>query len=140
MEEYLVECQQEQIIAVEEYAKATKAIIHEAPNDIPFNKAKLLSRFNKRMKAMSYMSKQEQNLSTSSDDESLNITKLKTIRKINEYHPTAILAVAAEQKSITQLSNSSRYSTASPDSIENKSLGCSPIRTRITTTFSNLSS
>jgi len=140
MEEYVVEYKQEQIITVEEYAQVIEPVILETPNDILFHKAKTLSRFTKRMKAMSYVSTKEQDLSTSSDDESLKITKLKTIRQINEYHPTAISAVAAEQQSTTQQSNSSRHSTTSLDSIENKSSSSSPIRTRTTTTFSNLSS
>jgi hypothetical protein len=118
----------------------TEPIVLETANDILFHKAKTLSRFTKRMKAMSYVSTKEQNFSTSSDDESFKFTKLKTIRKINEYHPTAISAVAAEQPKSIQQSNSSRHSTTSLDSIENKSSPSSPIRTRITTTFSNLSS
>jgi hypothetical protein len=118
----------------------TEPVIFDTPNDILFHKAKTLSRFTKRMKAMSYVSAKEQQFSTSSDDESLAVTKLKTIRKMNEYHPSAILAVAAEQQSTIQHSNSSPYSTTSLDSIENKSLPSSPIRTRTTTTFSNLSS
>ena len=114
--------------------------ILETPNDILFQKAKALSRFTKRMKAMSYLSTKEQQFSTSSDDESLNITKLRTVRDINEYHPTIISPVAAEQQLSIQQSNSSRYSSTSLDSIENKSSPSSPVRQRITTTFSNLSS
>ena len=111
----------------------TQPTIQEAPNDILFNKAKTLSRFTKRIKAMSHVSTKEQNFSTSSDDEAFKITKLKPIRQINEYHPTVISSVAAEQHSTTQHSSSS---TTSLDSIENKS-SYSP---RVTTTFSNLSS
>jgi hypothetical protein len=140
IEEYAVESQQGQVIPVKEYAKVTEPVVLETANDILFHKAKTLSRYTKRMKAMSYVSTKEQNLSTSSDDESFKFTKLKTIRKINEYHPTAISAVTAEQQKPIQQLNSSSHSTASLDSIENKSSPLSPIRTRITTTFSNLSS
>ncbi|CAF0868819.1 unnamed protein product [Rotaria sp. Silwood1] len=141
-EAHVVKRQQEKFIAIEEYAQVTEPIIQEMSNDILFDKAKTLSQFTKRMKAMSYLSiKEQQNYSPSFDDESLNITKLKTIRKINEYYPTAISTVTAEQQLPTiQYSNLSRYSTTSLDSIENKSLSSSPIPTRITTTFSNLSS
>jgi endo-1,4-beta-mannosidase len=126
----------------------TEPVIYETENDILFHKAKNLSRFTKRMKAMSSVSTREQNYSTSSDDESLKITKLKTIRKNNEYHPTVISAVAAEQQlnfsrystpSLDSIDN--KYSPVSPslDSIDNKYSPVSPIRTRITTTFSNIS-
>jgi hypothetical protein len=118
----------------------TQLIIEEAPNDILFHKAKTLSRFTKRIKAKSSLSKKEQHLSSSDDDESLNTTKLKTIRKVNDYHSTTILPVAAEQQSTAQLTNSSHHSTASLDSIENKPIPSLPIQTRPTTTFSNLSS
>ena len=125
---------------VEEYAEVTQPVIEEAPNDILFHKAKTLSRFTKRMTAMSSISKKERRHSTSSDEESLNTTKLKTIRKINEYHSTTISPVTAEQKSSAEDTNWSRQSAASLDSIENKPLPSSPIPTRSTTTFSNLSS
>ena len=92
------------------------------------------------MKAISYLSSKEQQFSTSSDEESLNFTKLKTIRKMNGYHPSAIDAVAAEQQSTIEPSNTSPCSTGSSDSIEDKCSHSSPTRTRITTTFSNLSS
>lgn len=138
MEEYVVECQHEQIIPVDQYVKVTEPIILETPNDILFHKAKALSRFTKRMKAISYLSTKEQQFSTSSDDDSSHKTKLKTIRNINEYHPIVISTVATEPPKSTI--NSSRHSTTSLDSIENKSLPSSPIRTRMITTFSNLSS
>lgn len=92
------------------------------------------------MKAISYLSNKEQQFSTSSDDESLNFTKLKTIRKMNGYHSSAIDAVAAEQPSTIEPSNTSPCSTGSADSIEDKCSHSPPSRTRITTTFSNLSS
>lgn len=140
MEEYVVQYEQKHILAVEEYAKVTEPVIMEVSNDILFQKAKTLSRFTKRMKAMSHVSSKERDDSTSSDDEPFRITKLKTIRKVNEYHPTAISAVAAEQQLSVPSSDSLRRSTPSLDSIENKSPPLSPTRTRITTTFSNLPS
>ncbi|CAF0892683.1 unnamed protein product [Rotaria sordida] len=140
-EEYIVKYKQEKFIPVEEYATVNEPVIHEISTDMLFDKAKTLSKFTKRVKAMSYASiKEQQHYSPSSDDESMNITKLKTIRKVNEYHPMAIPTVTSEQQSNIQYSNSSYYSTTSLDSIENKSLSSSPISKRITTTFSNLSS
>jgi hypothetical protein len=140
MEEYVVKHQQERFIAVEEYAHVTQPVVEQISNDILFRKAKALSRFTKRMKAMSYASMKDPNLSTSSDDESPNITKLKTIHKIHEYHPIHISAVAAEKQFTSYNKSNIQHSTTSLDSIENKSLPTSPVRTRITTTFSNLSS
>lgn len=140
MEEHVVECPQEQLSSAEEYAQVTQPVILDTPNDILFHKAKALSRFSKRMKAMSYLSSKEQQFSTSSDDESSSFTKLKTIRKVNGYHPTAVSMVAAEQPSTMEPSNGSPCSTTSLDSIEDKRSPSSPVRTRITTTFSNLSS
>lgn len=124
----------------EEYAQISQPIILDTPKDILFHKAKALSRFSKRMKAMSYLSNKEHQFSTSSDDESLNLTKLKTIRKLNGYHPSAIDSVAGEHQSTIERSNTSPSSIESSDSIEDKCSPSSPVRTRITTTFSNLSS
>jgi hypothetical protein len=142
MEEYVAQGRQDVFIDVKEYAKVTEpTILQESQNEILLRKAKPLGRFTKRMKGMSYIpTKKEQNFSTSSDDEPLNNTKLKIIRKVNEYHPTAISNVTSEPQSIIRHSNSSRYSTTSLDSIENKSIPSSPTQPRITTTFSNLSS
>ena len=141
MEEYAIESQQEQIFDVLEHAEVTQPTIQESPNEILFHKAKALSRFTKRMKSTSYVAtKKERNFSSSSsDDEPLHNTKLKTIRKVSEYHPSVISAVADEQKSTKQLSNSSRYSTTSLDSIENRSTPSPSAQTGTTTTFSNLS-
>jgi hypothetical protein len=143
MQEYAIESRQEQFFDVLEHAEVTQPTIQESPNEILFHKAKALSRFTKRMKNTSYVpTKKERNFSSSSssDDEPLHNIKLKTIRKVNEYHPTVISAVADEQKSTKQLSNSSRYSTTSLDSIENRSIPSPSAQTRTTTTFSNLSS
>lgn len=140
MEEHLVEYEQEDLPSVQEYAEVTEPIIVELSNDVLFQKAKTLSRFTKRMKAMSSISTKESHGSTSSDDESIQITKLRTIRKINDYYPTAVSTVGSEHQYPNPSANSLRRSTASLDSIENKSSPVSPIRTRITTTFSDISS
>lgn len=70
----------------------------------------------------------------------MNITKLKTIRQVNEYYPTTISSVSSEHQSTVQNSESFRHSTTSLDSIENQPLSSSPsVPTRLKTTFSNLS-
>ncbi|CAF1526812.1 unnamed protein product [Adineta steineri] len=85
------------------------------------------------------MSRKEQCLSTSSDDEISHTTKLKTIRQINEYYSITNSTVAAEQQlSHHHPTNFTCQSTTSIDSIENKLSTPTPVRT--TTTFSNLSS
>ncbi|CAM4890039.1 unnamed protein product [Rotaria socialis] len=135
------ECKHAHFNPTEEYAETTEITIQETPNDILFHKARVLSKFTKRIKAMSYAKMREQNYSASSDDESLNITKLRTITKINDYYPTAVATVAAEPNSSIQHSDSFCNSTTSIDSIEKNTLPSSPVQTRTTTTtFSNLSS
>jgi hypothetical protein len=98
------------------------------------------------MKSFATKSMDDRDRSTSSDDEPLNTTKLKTIRKINEYHPTAIAAVTCEQHNpsyhslLIRQSDSAHCSTTSLDSIENKTIESSVNTTRLKTTFSDLSS
>ncbi|CAF2146485.1 unnamed protein product [Rotaria magnacalcarata] len=136
-----VECKHAHFNPTEEYAQTTEITIQETPNDMLFHKARVLSKFTKRIKAISYAKMREQNYSASSDDESLTITKLRTITKINDYYPTAVVTVAAEPNSSIQHSDSFCNSTTSIDSIEKKPLPSSPVQTRTTTTtFSNLSS
>ena len=118
----------------------TQPIILESSKDILFDKAKTLCRSTKRLKAISHASLREQKLSTSSDNESLNTAKLRTVMRKSEYYPTAITTVSSEQQSSIQNSEFLHYSITSLDSIESKSLSSSPIRTRIHMTFSNLSS
>lgn len=135
MEDYVVEHQQEEVVPVDNYAQVTETVIFETPNDILFQKAKTLSRFTKRMKAMSYLANKERQLSTSSDDneESVKPVKHKSTRKVQEYHPTAILAAEANTQSCSPV-----RSTTSLDSIENKTPPSDQVQ-RVTTTFSNLS-
>ena len=140
-----VEYQQEQTPPMEDYVQMTEISIEQAPSDLPFPRAKALSKFTKRLPPMPSKSIHDSDLSSSSDEELANITKLKTIRKVNEYHPTVISAVTAEQQGFAHRqfsmgeSDSPHCSTTSLDSIE-KEPAFPPVQpTRAKTTFSNLS-
>lgn len=140
-----VEHQQEQAPPLEDYVQMTEISIEQAPSGLPVPRAKALSKFTKRLPAMPSKSIHDSDLSSSSDEELANITKLKTIRKVNEYHPTVISAVAAEQQGSAHRqfsmgeSDSPHCSTTSLDSIE-KVATLPPVQpTRAKTTFSHLS-
>ena len=142
-EEQLVEFVHEQPMPVEEHANITQPIIEEVSNELLFRQAKAMSKFTKRIKASSYASMKDVNLSSSSDEEPAKNTKLKTIRKVNEYHPRTVSSVAAEQHCLVYRPphHSLQCSTTSVDSIEKKSpTNPPPKEKRNTTTFSNLSS
>lgn len=98
-----------------------------------------MSKFTKRVKAISYATMKEQTHTGSSDDELSNPTKLKTIIRVNEFYPAVVSTVEAEKQVSIANSDSLRCSTTSIDSIENQSLTPSSNRPRVTT-FSNLSS
>ena len=128
---------------VEEHANVAQPIIEEVSNEMLFRQGKALSKFTKRIKgSSSYASMNDVNLSSSSDEEPAKNIKLKTIRKVNEYHPRTVSSVAAEQHCLVYRPphHPQQCSTASLDSIEKKSPTDPPKDKRTTTTFSHLSS
>ena len=143
--ECAVEHLQEYAPAMEDHVQITEVSIEQAPHDLPVPRAKVLNKFTKRLPAVPSRSTHDSDFSSSSDDELANITKLKTIRKVNEYHPTVISAVGSEQHSTPhrqftmEESDSPRCSTTSLDSIEKKSTLPPTYPTRAKTTFSHLS-
>lgn len=124
--EQLVEFVHEQTMPVEEHADVTQPIIEEVSNEMLFRQAKAMN----------------VNLSSSSDEEPAKNTKLKTIRKVNEYHPRTVSSVAAEQRCLAHRPSSQplHCSITSLDSIEKISPTDLPRGKRNTTTFSHLSS
>ena len=141
VQENAIELEQEENEEVEEYVQITENTCEHTSRPIMNQPAKLTNRFHKRTRTQLSKSSMNRSLSSSSEDERRPTTKLRTIRKTNEYHSTTVSSVLAEQKSFLNdrskrsLSVLMYSSTTSIDSIENESVRS----VSNTITFSHLS-